>query len=83
LLSYIDKDEYSRLSRNASLGVHGYVLVFSVVSRPSFEMIIHVNDLLLNTLGDAPEVPRVLVGTMKDLSDQRQVNFVVSTIALR
>ena len=26
-------DEYSRLSRNASMGVQGYVLVFSVVSR--------------------------------------------------
>ena len=26
-------DEYSRLSRNASLGVQGYVLVFSIVNR--------------------------------------------------
>ena len=71
------QDEYSRLSRNASLGVHGYILVFSIVSRQSFEMIHHVNDLLFNTLGDAPDVPRVLVGCMKDLAAQRQVNEMV------
>lgn len=67
------QDEYSRLSRNASLGVHGYVLVFSIASRQSLEMIRQVNDLLLSTLGDAPDVPRVLVGSMKDLAAQRQV----------
>jgi Ras family protein len=72
------QDEYSRLSRNASLGVHGYALVFSIVSRQSFEMIQLVNDALLNTLGDAPDVPRVLVGSMEDLADQRQVSFQVS-----
>ena len=74
------QDEYSRLSRNASLGVHGYILVFSIVSRQSFEMIHHVNDLLFNTLGDAPDVPRVLVGCMKDLAAQRQVNEMVRII---
>ena len=68
------QDEYSRLSRNASLGVHGYALVFSIVSRQSFEMIQQVNDALLNALGDAPDVPRVLVGSMKDLAHQRQVS---------
>lgn len=68
------QDEYSRLSRNASLGVHGYVLVFSIVSRQSFDRIVQVNEALLNALGDAPDVPRVLVGSMHDLSDQRQVS---------
>jgi Ras homolog enriched in brain len=68
-------DEYSRLSRNSSLGCHGYILVFSIVSRNSFDRIIQVHDFLLNTLGDAPDVPRVLVGSMKDLeADQRQVS---------
>jgi Ras homolog enriched in brain len=41
-------------------------------------MIIHVNDSLLNTLGDAPDVPRILVGSMKDLSEKRQVSNEVS-----
>ena len=68
------QDEYSRLSRNASLGVHGYVLVFSITSRQSFDRISQVNESLLDTLGDAPDVPRVLVGSMKDLEGQRQVS---------
>mmetsp|Transcript_8769 Transcript_8769/g.11642 ORF Transcript_8769/g.11642 Transcript_8769/m.11642 type:complete len:222 (+) Transcript_8769:316-981(+) len=67
-------DEYSRLSRNASLGVHGYALVFSIVSRPSFVQITKVNELLLNTLGDAPDVPRVLVGSMGDLAGPSYYN---------
>jgi Ras homolog enriched in brain len=68
-------DEYSRLSRNASVGVQGYILVFSIVSRQSFEMVSRINALLLNTLGDVPDVPRVLVGTMKDLAESRQVQL--------
>mmetsp|Transcript_26593 Transcript_26593/g.61218 ORF Transcript_26593/g.61218 Transcript_26593/m.61218 type:complete len:140 (-) Transcript_26593:810-1229(-) len=70
-------DEYSRLSRNASVGVNGYVMVFSIASRQSFERIRYINDSLLNALGDAPDVPRVLVGCMNDLSMQRQVSFQV------
>ena len=66
-------DEFSRLSRNASLGVHGYILVFSTASKRSFDTVKPVNDALLNTLGDAPDVPRVLVGSMKDLQESRQV----------
>lgn len=66
-------DEYSRLSRNASVGVHGYALVFSISSRQSFDRIGQINESLLNALGDALDIPRVLVGSMSDLSDQRQV----------
>mmetsp|Transcript_5368 Transcript_5368/g.9462 ORF Transcript_5368/g.9462 Transcript_5368/m.9462 type:complete len:191 (-) Transcript_5368:355-927(-) len=66
-------DEYSRLSRNATLGVNGYVLVFSIASRQSFDKIKLINEYLLNALGDATDVPRVLVGSMSDLADQRQV----------
>ena len=29
-------DEYSRLSRNASVGVHGYVMVYSINNKQSF-----------------------------------------------
>ncbi len=67
-------DEFSRLSRNASLGVHGYALVFSVASWQSFEMIDQVNGALLNWLGDLPDVPRVLVGSKMDLHESRQVS---------
>lgn len=58
------------------MGVHGYVLVFSITSRQSLDTLSQVNDVLLNALGDAPEdqVPRVLVGSMKDLESMRQVS---------
>lgn len=68
-------DEYSRLSRNASVGVHGYALVFSIASRQSFDKITQINEALLNALGDALDVPRVLVGSMRDLANQRQVSY--------
>lgn len=68
-------DEYSSISRNASVGVHGYALVFSLTSRSSFENVIKINEALLNALGDAPDVPRVLVGSKKDLSDEREVMY--------
>eukprot|EP00562_Extubocellulus_spinifer_P032468 CAMPEP_0178731400 /NCGR_PEP_ID=MMETSP0699-20121125/30019_1 /TAXON_ID=265572 /ORGANISM="Extubocellulus spinifer, Strain CCMP396" /LENGTH=164 /DNA_ID=CAMNT_0020383463 /DNA_START=96 /DNA_END=590 /DNA_ORIENTATION=- len=72
--TYDPTDEYSRLSRNASVGVHGYALVFSITSRETFERIEPINEALLNALGDAQDVPRILVGSMKDLSHQRQVS---------
>lgn len=66
-------DEYSSISRNASVGVHGYALVFSSTSHSSFENVIKINEALLNALGDAPDTPRVLVGSMKDLTEEREV----------
>jgi len=32
-------DEHTRLSRNASVGVHGYLLVYSATSRLSFDKV--------------------------------------------
>lgn len=68
-------DDYSSLSRNASVGVHGYALVFSITSRQSFDRLNQINESLLNTLGDALDVPRILVGSMRDLTEQRQVSY--------
>jgi Ras family protein len=49
------------------VGVDGYVLVYSIMSRSSFDKIRGINDMLMNMLGDPPELKRVLVGTMLDL----------------
>ena len=76
--------EYStRLSRNSTIGVHGYVLVFSIASRSSLEKMRSVNNLLFSTLGDPPQVPRILVATMCDLKEQRCLLFLMaSSLAL-
>ena len=69
-------DEYSRLSRNASVGVHGYLLLYATNSRNSFEKIKSIDDVLVDMHGGgADSVPRVLVGTMID-ADERQVKYV-------
>ena len=68
-------DEYSRLSRNASVGVHGYLLLYSTISRTSFEKVQIINDMLIAMQGGASDVPRVLVGTMIDCADRRQVSY--------
>ena len=55
--------------------MHGYALIFSTTSRSSFENITKINESLLDALGDAPDVPRVLVGSMKDLVEEREVTL--------
>eukprot|EP00741_Cyanophora_paradoxa_P009960 tig00000157_g9647.t1 len=62
------QDEYSIFPTGYSVGVHGYVLLFSVTSKSSFDMIRIINNKLLNLLG-TEKVPRVLVGNKTDQSD--------------
>lgn len=51
--------------------MHGYVLVYSIGSRASFDKLKLINEKLLNMLGSKP--PRVLVGSMSDLEKSRKV----------
>lgn len=44
------QDEYSVLSSKHFIGIHGYMLVYSVASRQSFEMIRIIRDKILNHL---------------------------------
>jgi GTPase SAR1 family protein len=81
-----------RLSRNASLGVHGYILVFSLVNRSSFEQVQRVHTSLLQTLlgNNAPDTsnslwappPRVLVGTMLDLCAEDPTTTTTTTTTI-
>ncbi|KAF8306342.1 ras-domain-containing protein [Clavulina sp. PMI_390] len=67
------QDEYSLISSRLSIGIDGYVLVYSVTSRPSFELVREVHDKLVMQSGIA-DVPCVVVGQKGDLVDQsRQV----------
>jgi Ras homolog enriched in brain len=47
------QDEYSVFPRHLTVGVHGYVLVYSVTSRPSFELVRILRDKLLAEVGSA------------------------------
>ena len=44
------QDEYSILNSKHFIGIHGYMLVYSVSSRPSFEMVQVIRDKILNHL---------------------------------
>ena len=51
------------------LGYHGYVLVYSISSRRSLEILKSINMKLLNLTG-SNNVPRVLVGNKADLETE-------------
>jgi len=68
------QDEYSILNSKHFIGIHGYMLVYSVSSLASFEMVQVVRDKILNHLG-TDSVPIVIVGNKSDLRpEQRQVS---------
>ena len=66
------QDEYSILNSKHAIGIHGYVLVYSIASRASFEMVQTVHDKILNYTGTAT-IPCVIVGQKSDLHVQRYV----------
>ena len=70
------QDQLTMFHPRNCIDVHGYLLVYSVASRYSFEIAKFINDKLLVLLGreDARSVPRVLVGTKSDLTNERVVS---------
>ncbi|GAM18428.1 hypothetical protein SAMD00019534_016030 [Acytostelium subglobosum LB1] len=67
------QDEYSILQKQYSIGIHGYILVYSVTSASSLDVIKVLNDKILNALG-TEKIPRVLVGNKSDLEGERQIS---------
>lgn len=67
------QDEFSIIPNNLCLGVHGYVLVYSVTNRNSFDIAKIIRDKILNLTGTG-SVPIVLVGNKKDLHVDRDVS---------
>lgn len=70
ILDTAGQDEYSSISRHASVGVHGYLLIYSSTSRASYEDVKMIHDKLLSNIG-AESVPCILVATKCDLSRLR------------
>nr|AVV26993.1 Rheb1 [Colponema sp.] len=67
------QDEYTIFHHRYCVGVHGYILLYSVDSKQSFEMVKVINEKLLNLIG-TDRVPRVLVGNKMDLEYERKVS---------
>ncbi|KAJ5474818.1 Small GTPase superfamilyRas type [Penicillium sp. IBT 31633x] len=51
------QDEYSILNSKHFIGIHGYIIVYSVTSRQSFEMVRVIRDKILNHLVSRPLLP--------------------------
>lgn len=63
------QDEYSMLNSKHFIGIHGYMLVYSVGSQQSFDMMQVIYDKILNNLG-ADAVPIMIVGNKCDIQGQ-------------
>ena len=54
----VKQDEYSILNSKHFIGIHGYMLVYSVSSLPSFEMVQVIREKILNHLvSSIPPLP--------------------------
>ncbi|KAJ7913977.1 small GTPase superfamily [Mycena leptocephala] len=67
------QDEFSQLKSQHAIGIHGYVLVYSIASRASFNMIQVIYDKILNYSG-LEEIAAIVVGSKADLNMSRQVD---------
>lgn len=71
ILDTAGQDEYTILNSKHAVGIHGFVLVYSVASRKSFDMVDIVYEKVANFCG-MNSIPCVIVGAKTDLQ-QRQV----------
>lgn len=62
------QDEYTILNSKHAIGIHGFVLVYSVASRKSFDMVQVVYEKIINFCG-LNEIPCVIVGSKSDLAN--------------
>jgi len=66
------QDEYSIFPTQYSVDIDGYVLVYSIDSEKSFEVVQIIYEKLVDMIGN-PSVPIVLVGNKCDLHMDRKV----------
>ncbi|XP_003223241.2 GTPase RhebL1 [Anolis carolinensis] len=73
LVDTAGQDEYTILPHSFTIGIHGYVLVYSVTSLKSFQVVKSLHSKLYESRGKT-RMPVVLVGNKADLSlESRQV----------
>ncbi|XP_017778647.1 PREDICTED: GTP-binding protein Rheb homolog [Nicrophorus vespilloides] len=73
LVDTAGQDEYSIFPSQYSIDVHGYVLVYSITSTKSFEVVKLIYEKLLDITGKV-HVPLVLVGNKTDLHMERMIS---------
>ncbi|TFK69204.1 ras-domain-containing protein [Pluteus cervinus] len=74
------QDEYSPLNSQHAIGIHGYVLVYSITSRNSFNMIQIVYDKIVDFCG-VSDIPCVVVGSKADLQQRFVIHVLTATLS--
>ncbi|KAI0211774.1 GTP-binding protein Rheb-like protein [Lamellibrachia satsuma] len=74
LIDTAGQDEYSIVPNSYAMNIDGYVLVYSVTSRKSFEVVKVIYDKILDLTGKN-QLPLVLVGNKTDLRMEREISF--------
>jgi len=72
ILDTAGQEEFTALRDQWIRECEGYILVFSITSRSSFEHVLKFRTLILRVL-DVEYMPIVVVGNKADLEDQREV----------
>jgi len=74
ILDTAGQEEFSSMQDQWMRDGKGFLLVYNITSRPTFEEIQVLRDKILRTK-DTDRVPIVLVGNKCDLKDERQVEY--------
>ncbi|XP_067341733.1 GTP-binding protein Rheb-like isoform X1 [Channa argus] len=74
LVDTAGQDEYSIFPQSYTIDVDGYILLYSVTSYKSFEVVRVIHEKLLDMVGNV-QVPIILVGNKKDLHLERVISF--------
>lgn len=74
ILDTAGQDEFSALRDQYNRIADGYILVYSITSRPTFDEIDEFRDRIFR-VRDCDRVPMILVGNKRDLDSDRKVSF--------
>ncbi|XP_017259718.1 GTP-binding protein Rheb-like [Kryptolebias marmoratus] len=74
LVDTAGQDEYSIFPQSYTIDVNGYVLIYSVTSYKSFEVVRVIHEKLLDMVGNVQK-PILLVGNKKDLHMERVISY--------
>jgi len=74
ILDTAGQEEFSSMQDQWMRDGKGFLLVYNITSRPTFDEVSVLHDKILRTK-DADKVPMVLVGNKCDLKDERQVEL--------
>jgi len=74
ILDTAGQEEFSSMQDQWMRDGQGFILVYNIIARPTFDEVSVLYDKILRTK-DADKVPLVLVGNKCDLKEQRQVEY--------